>query len=463
MRRRVTTLLGVHASELPSTAVGAGRRFLGGATLLLRGVRLYVRSPGLMLLGVIPALISGAIFLTAYALLVFFVDDLAAAATPFADDWATTPRSAVRVVAGLAFLGLGGLLTVLTFTAVTLVIGDPFYEKISERVERRYGGTPDEVEVPFWPSLRRSAADSLRLVALAALFGLPLFAAGFIPLVGQTVVPVIGAAVGGWLLAVGTDRRALLPARQATAAPARRAEGGPPHRTRLRGRGLRLFPDPARRRTADAGRGGRCHPVGPPFARPTHHGGLTWTSPWSRETSPASGWTWWSTPRTRRCWAAAESTVRSTAGVDRRSSRSAARCAPPATGGLPTGQAVATTAGELPARWVVHTVGPVWSDTEDRTALLRGCYTNSLAVADELGAASIAFPLISAGVYGWPVEDAVRQALSVLRSATPTTITEARLVLFGADTHAIAERVYAEGQPPGRSSRTQDHWLATRR
>ncbi|MFF5215297.1 O-acetyl-ADP-ribose deacetylase [Micromonospora sp. NPDC000442] len=113
--------------------------------------------------------------------------------------------------------------------------------------------------------------------------------------------------------------------------------------------------------------------------------------------------------------------------------------------GLPTGQAVATTAGDLPARWVVHTVGPVWSATDDRAALLRGCYTSSLAVADELGAASIAFPLISAGVYGWPVEDAVRQALSVLRAATPTNITEARLVLFGADTHAIAERVYAEG------------------
>ncbi|MBQ1027873.1 macro domain-containing protein [Micromonospora sp. C95] len=76
--------------------------------------------------------------------------------------------------------------------------------------------------------------------------------------------------------------------------------------------------------------------------------------------------------------------------------------------------------------------------------MLRSCYTNSLSVADELGAASIAFPLISAGVYGWPVEDAVRQALSVLRTATPTNIAEARLVLFGADTQAIAERVYAE-------------------
>ncbi|MER5453730.1 O-acetyl-ADP-ribose deacetylase [Micromonospora sp. NPDC002389] len=113
--------------------------------------------------------------------------------------------------------------------------------------------------------------------------------------------------------------------------------------------------------------------------------------------------------------------------------------------GLPTGQAVATTAGDLPARWVVHTVGPVWTDTEDRSPLLRACYTNSLAVADDLGATVVAFPLISAGVYGWPVDDAVRQALSVLRAATPTHVTEARLVLFGADTLAVAERVHATG------------------
>ncbi|MEU5670775.1 O-acetyl-ADP-ribose deacetylase [Micromonospora sp. NPDC047762] len=109
--------------------------------------------------------------------------------------------------------------------------------------------------------------------------------------------------------------------------------------------------------------------------------------------------------------------------------------------GLPTGQAVATTAGELPARWVIHTVGPVWSGTEDRSALLRDCYANSLRVADGLGAAVVAFPLISAGIYGWPVDDAVRQALTVLRPATPATVTEARLVLFGPDTYATARRI----------------------
>ncbi|MEU6074572.1 O-acetyl-ADP-ribose deacetylase [Micromonospora sp. NPDC047074] len=113
--------------------------------------------------------------------------------------------------------------------------------------------------------------------------------------------------------------------------------------------------------------------------------------------------------------------------------------------GLPTGRAVATTAGNLPARWVVHTVGPVWSTDEDRSPLLRDCYANSLRVADELGATSVAFPLISAGVYGWPVEDAVRQALSVLNLSAPTHVTEARLVLFGAETLAVAQRVQAAG------------------
>lgn len=111
--------------------------------------------------------------------------------------------------------------------------------------------------------------------------------------------------------------------------------------------------------------------------------------------------------------------------------------------GLPTGQAVPTTGGNLPARWVIHTVGPVFSPREDRSVLLRNCYANSLRIADELGATSVAFPLISAGVYGWPVEDAVRQALTVLHAATPASVAEARLVLFGADTYAVAERVAA--------------------
>ncbi|MBX6356161.1 MAG: O-acetyl-ADP-ribose deacetylase [Micromonosporaceae bacterium] len=111
------------------------------------------------------------------------------------------------------------------------------------------------------------------------------------------------------------------------------------------------------------------------------------------------------------------------------------------TRGLPVGEAVATTAGNLPARWVVHTVGPVWSAQEDRSPLLRNCYTNALRVADELGATTVAFPLISSGVYGWPVDDAVRQALAILLPATPRNLAEARLVLFGQPTYETAVRV----------------------
>ena len=97
--------------------------------------------------------------------------------------------------------------------------------------------------------------------------------------------------------------------------------------------------------------------------------------------------------------------------------------------GLPTGQAVATTAGRLPARWVIHTVGPVYSANEDRSALLAACHTNSLGVADELKAETVAFPAISTGIYGWPMADAARIAVTTVRAAT-TEVEEVRFVLF---------------------------------
>ncbi|GAB2633885.1 O-acetyl-ADP-ribose deacetylase [Nocardia goodfellowii] len=97
--------------------------------------------------------------------------------------------------------------------------------------------------------------------------------------------------------------------------------------------------------------------------------------------------------------------------------------------GLKTGQAVATTAGELDARWVIHTVGPVWSATEDRSDLLASCYRESLRVADELGARTVAFPAISTGIYRWPLDDGARIAVESVR-ATVTRVSEVRFVLF---------------------------------
>lgn len=182
--------------------MGAVREFVTGVATLLRGLAMYGRNPRLVLLGIVPALISAALFVTAYAMLVVFADDLAAWVTPFADGWSSDLRRAVRLLAQLAFLGAGALIAVLTFTAVTLIIGDPFYEKISEMVEARFGGVPGAVEVPWWRSLRHSLADSARLIAMSMLVGITLLAAGVIPVVGQTVVPVVGALVGGWFLAL---------------------------------------------------------------------------------------------------------------------------------------------------------------------------------------------------------------------------------------------------------------------
>jgi len=100
--------------------------------------------------------------------------------------------------------------------------------------------------------------------------------------------------------------------------------------------------------------------------------------------------------------------------------------------GLPTGEAGWTTGGRLPARWVIHVVGPVYGrGSRDQ---LVSCYANALRVADELGARSVAFPLISAGVYGWPLDDAIRAAVDTIRS-TPTAVEEARLVAFARSTY----------------------------
>ncbi|MFJ9467380.1 O-acetyl-ADP-ribose deacetylase [Streptomyces caniferus] len=109
--------------------------------------------------------------------------------------------------------------------------------------------------------------------------------------------------------------------------------------------------------------------------------------------------------------------------------------------GLPTGRAVATTAGRLPARWVIHTVGPVHSDSEDRSDLLASCYRESLRIADELGAGTLAFPAISTGVYRWPLDDAARIAVETVRDAD-TAVEEVRFVLFDARAYeAFAEQV----------------------
>jgi len=111
--------------------------------------------------------------------------------------------------------------------------------------------------------------------------------------------------------------------------------------------------------------------------------------------------------------------------------------------GLATGDAGWTTAGDLPAKWVIHVVGPNYNAGERDRSLLTSCYRRALEVADELGARSVAFPLISAGIYGWPKEDAVAAAVQTLRD-TATQVELARIVAFGRSTYELVARAIEE-------------------
>jgi len=109
--------------------------------------------------------------------------------------------------------------------------------------------------------------------------------------------------------------------------------------------------------------------------------------------------------------------------------------------GLATGDAGWTTAGRMLSRWVIHVVGPNHRAGETDRSLLESCYARALEVADELGARSVAFPLVSAGVYGWPKDDAIAAAVETL-AAAQTRVTEARMTaLDRATADAIAAAI----------------------
>jgi CysZ protein len=181
---------------------GVVKRFFAGAGYLFKGLGMWATSPRLMLLGAVPALIVGTVFVAGAVLFVMNIDAIAAWLTPFAEGWDDPFRIATRVAAGLAASVIAIYAGLFTFTALTLAVGDPFYERIWRAVERRDGGTVPESTDTVWISLRRGLGNGLRMFAATAAIGVTLFACGFIPVVGQTVVPVLGVVFGGWLLAV---------------------------------------------------------------------------------------------------------------------------------------------------------------------------------------------------------------------------------------------------------------------
>ncbi|MFG2947386.1 EI24 domain-containing protein [Streptomyces adustus] len=185
-----------------------------GFSYLLKGQRWVARHGKQYGFGLLPGLITLVLYTAALVALALWGEDLVSWSTPFADDWSSPWQGLFRGFLTAVLFALGLLLAVLTFTAVTLLIGQPFYENLSEKVDRDVSpdGTAPESQLPLWRELWISARDSLRIVVRALVWGVLLFALGFLPVVGQTVVPVLGFFVTGFFLteelaAVALQRR----------------------------------------------------------------------------------------------------------------------------------------------------------------------------------------------------------------------------------------------------------------
>jgi CysZ protein len=175
---------------------------LAGAGYLARGTAMFVRTPGMRLLGLLPAALAALLVLVALVVLVTLVDEVAAALTPFADQWSESARTTLRLGVGFALLVAFLLLAVVTFATLTSLIGQPFFERLSDRVERHLGNPPAGVDTPWWRTLPRGTVESVLVFALVVAVNLPLFVLDLVPVLGQTVVPVLQALVSGFLLSI---------------------------------------------------------------------------------------------------------------------------------------------------------------------------------------------------------------------------------------------------------------------
>jgi CysZ protein len=180
------------------------REFVRGVALLGRGFATWRRRPGLMMLGLLPAAIVGALFLTGLIVLSASLPGLTDAMTPFADGWPTLWATVFRIAVGTALLGAALVLVVVTFTAVTLLVGDPFYERIWRSVETDAGAAPPDARYGFW----RSVADGLSLIGRGLVVALLAALIGLVPVVGGALSAVFGVTLTGWLVADELTSRA---------------------------------------------------------------------------------------------------------------------------------------------------------------------------------------------------------------------------------------------------------------
>ncbi|MFD7459043.1 MULTISPECIES: EI24 domain-containing protein [unclassified Streptomyces] len=188
-----------------------------GFGYLFKGQRWVARHGRQFGFGLLPGLITLVLYAAALVALALWGADFVGWATPFADDWSSPWLGLFRGLLTVVLFALSLLLAVITFTAVTLLIGQPFYESLSEAVDRDVSpdGTAPESDLPLLRELWISGRDSLRIVVRAAVWGVLLFALGFVPVVGQTAVPVLGFFVTGFFLteelaAVALQRRGVV-------------------------------------------------------------------------------------------------------------------------------------------------------------------------------------------------------------------------------------------------------------
>ena len=175
------------------------REFFTGVSLLFRGFATWRTAPGRMILGLIPAVIVAAAFTAALVILALNLDAIATAVTPFAAEWDRMWRDILRAVIAIAFLIAALFLVSSTFTTITLIVGQPFYELVWRHAESRLGPVPDNAP-GFWKATRLGIASGLRMLVPTVLIGIALFALGLVPVVGAVLAAILGAFVGGWFL-----------------------------------------------------------------------------------------------------------------------------------------------------------------------------------------------------------------------------------------------------------------------
>jgi CysZ protein len=180
-----------------------------GLRLFVRGAVTVLRTPRLLVLGAVPALIVSLLYVGALVTLVTWLPDIAATLTRFADGWSEALVTVARIAAGAAMVAAAAGVAVVTFVAVTLAVGGPFYEKLAETVDEGIGPVPGVVEPSWLRSVLRGARDGLLLVGLSLLAAIPIFVLGFVPVVGPLLGPVAAALVGGRLLMIELTAPAL--------------------------------------------------------------------------------------------------------------------------------------------------------------------------------------------------------------------------------------------------------------